>query len=73
MHGNFTGPVISRNVPVTREGHRYRKGFTPKVPENRFPDQEANAGKVLDALKQQCEVLCGTYKEKKWNLIDDAD
>lgn len=66
-------PVIGRNVQITWDGHRYRMGFTPKVLGNRFPDQEANTDKVLDALKQQCEALCGIYKEKKWNLIDDAD
>ena len=65
--------VIGRNVQVVSGGHRYRFGFTPKVLGNRFPDQGANVEKVLAALKQQCEALYGTYKEKKWNLIDDAD
>ncbi|MBP0967069.1 MAG: hypothetical protein J5722_05520, partial [Oscillospiraceae bacterium] len=66
-------PVLGRNVQIVYDGHRYRLGFTPKVLGNRFPDQEANAGKVLEALKKQCEALYGTYKEKKWNLLEDAD
>ena len=66
-------PVLGRNVQVTWDDHRYRMGFTPKVLGNRFPDQGPNVEKVLEALKKQCEALYGTYKEKKWNLIDDAD
>ena len=65
--------VLGRNVQVVADGHRYRMGFTPKVLGSRFPDQGENVEKVLEALKKQCETLYGTYKEKKWNLIDDAD
>lgn len=55
-------PVLGRNVQIVSDGHRYRISFTPKVLGSRFPDQEANVGKVLDALKKQCETLYGTYK-----------